>query len=296
MSRRLPSLSALRAFEATIRLKGLAGAAGELGVTPSAVSHQIRQLETELGIKLVRREGRRLALTKAGEQLMPGLQEAFERIATSVGNLKDRETEAPLTIAMLPNFAINWFMPRLERFHARHPEVRVEVTLGTRCVDFGREEVDMAVRLAAEIPSSLSSKVMFRDRLTPVCSPDYAARHGPFRVPAHIEGHPLLVSDGRPVDAWRAWFEAVGLPPDLHAGAFHLASSQLTLQAAANGIGFALCGHRLIEPMVSRGMLVAPFEEAVDEHGTFFVVYPESWANLSRIRKMCTWLLSEANS
>lgn len=296
MLRRLPSLGALRAFEAAMRCQGLSGAAGELAVTPSAISHQIKQLEQELGLKLVRRDGRRLALTEAGERLLPGLQEAFERIGTSVADLQEHASNAPLTISMLQNFAVNWFLPRLDRFHARHPEIEVRLSLDTHYVDFAREEVDMAVRMATECGPGLHGRMLFQDRLTPVCSPAYLTQHGPFASPRDLLGHQLLVSDSRPVDAWTAWFAEAGVAAEPAANALHLETSHLTLQAAANGIGFAICGRRLMQPMIERGAIVAPFAQTIPEHGTFFTVCPAAWANRGKIRLMRAWLHEEADA
>ena len=294
MLRRLPSLGALRAFEATIRCGGLAGAAEELAVTPSAVSHQIKQLENELGIKLVRREGRRLVTTHEGELLTPGLQEAFERISTSVAQLKERDASAPLRISMLPNFAINWFLPRLHRFNELNPDIAVEVSMSLECADFARENVDMAIRLARRIDPPLVGHVVFQDQLTPVCSPDFLARHGPFTSPRILRHLQLLVSDGRPADAWGAWFRSLGIFDGLPERMLHLDSSQLALQAAGNGIGIAICGRRLAAPSLQRGTLITPFKESVPEHGTFYSVCPEVWANRPKVHRMRTWMIAEA--
>lgn len=296
MLNRLPSLNALRAFEAAMRCQGLAGAATELAVTASAISHQIKQLEQELGLKLVQREGRRLTLTPAGERLVPGLREAFARIGASVREVQQQEASAPLTVNMFQTFAVNWFLPRLDRFHARHPGIELQLVLATPFVDFARDRVDLAVRLTTECGADHHCQELFRDELTPVCSPAYLERYGPFHSPADLLGQRLLISDSRPADAWRAWFASIGIAAGPLAHAMHLETSHLALQAAANGIGFAICGRRLMQSMMRRGAIVAPFRESVPEHGAFCTVCPEAWASRPKIRLMRQWLQEEVRA
>lgn len=295
MSIRMPSLSALRAFEATIRCGGLTEAALELAVTPSAISHQIRQLEHDLGVKLVRRSGRRLALTDSGRRLVPGLHDAFARLYLSIGELHREEQRAPVRISMLQNFAINWFLPRLDRLQQRHPDIEIHLSLSSHYVDFAREEIDMAIRHGAGQWPELHCVHLFQDQLTPVCSPAFLARYGPLAEPSDLIGHRIIVSTSRPHDAWGEWFKAFGIEPPTSMRELRVETSHLALQAAANGIGIAICGRRLMQPMLDRQAVVAPFPLAIPEHGSFFVISPREWTNRPKIRVVRQWLLEEAS-
>ena len=294
MHRRLPSLVALRSFEAAMRCDGLAAAARELSVTNSAVSHQIKQLENELGMKLVRREGRRLAMTEAGRCLMPAVQEAFQRISTTVASLQVQATQAPLSIGMVESFAVNWFLPRLHRFRGMNPDIKVRVSIDNRNTGFGGEPVDMAVQIADNCSKDLHWQPLFRDELAPVCSPEYLERHGPLHSPGELLAKQLLVSQPPSAEAWSRWFASVGVRTGELPNVLNLETSQLAVQAAANAIGVAIAGKRLTEPMLRRGSLVHPFGHGIPEQGSFYVVSPHAWSDAPKVRLMRNWLLSEA--
>ena len=295
MPRRAPSLGALRAFEAVFRQGSMAGAAEELAVTTSAVSHQVRQLEAEMGVKLVRREGRRVVLTEMGERLFPSLSEAFGALFAAVADVYEQDSAAPLRISMLQTFAVNWFLPRLDRFSAANPGIEVEVSFEPHYVDFARENIDMAIRLSPMDWPDLHEEDLFEDRLTAVCSPAWISRQEPLRSPRCLLKHRLLVSDGRPANAWGEWFAACGIGDPGPLQTMHLGTTHLALLAAANGIGLAIGGLRLMQPMLERGELVTPFATTVPEHGRFRVVCPRGWENRPKIRKLRHWLAREAD-
>ncbi|MDN5925874.1 MAG: LysR substrate-binding domain-containing protein [Hyphomicrobiales bacterium] len=195
---------------------------------------------------------------------------------------------------MLQNFSVNWFLPRLRRFNEAFPNVEVRLSFEPHYVDFAREAIDMAVRHSPHDWPDLHCELLFQDQLLPVCSKAYLAAHGPFDKPADLFRHTLLVSDGRPSDAWSEWFRSTGTELGSELATIHVDSSHLAMLAAANGIGFAIAGARLMQPMMRRGELVAPFPMTVPEHGSFFTVCPPGWANRPKIRRMRRWLAEEA--
>jgi len=146
MARRLPPLNAIRAFEAAARHLSFTKAAEELFVTQAAVSHQIKALEAALGLQLFRRFNRRLMLTDAGQAYLPPLRDALDQIAAATARLKSMEETGSLTVSVLPSFAAKWLLPRLSCFRERHPELDVLVSASHSLVDFGYDEVDLAIR------------------------------------------------------------------------------------------------------------------------------------------------------
>src|SRR5260221_10034307 len=168
---RLPSLTALRAFEAAGRHLSLTAAAAELHVTTSAISHQIRLLEQDLGQGLFVRTGGGLALTPVGADLLGGLSDGFARIVQAVAALHRRRPGAAITVSMLSTFAMRWLIPRLSGFAERHPAIDVRIAPSVRPADLERDDIDCAIRFGDGAWPGLSVDRLFAERLTPVCSP-----------------------------------------------------------------------------------------------------------------------------
>ena len=149
VARDLPPLNALRAFEAAGRHLSLTKAAGELHVTPAAISHQVKGLEDYLGVKLFRRVGNSLLLSDAGQACLPGLGEGFDQLAWAIGRLREHDLRGALLVSVAPAFATKWLVPRLERFDAAYPEIDVRMSASLRLVDFDRDDFDAASRCQA---------------------------------------------------------------------------------------------------------------------------------------------------
>jgi len=187
--RRLPPLSALRAFEAAARRLSFKDAADELGLTPTAISHHVRLLEDHCGVKLFRRRPRPLALTPAGEKLLPGLRSGFDAFAAALSSIGGSENGAPLRITSTNAFASRWLAPRLGGWRASHPDVPLSVIGTDRIV--GPDEADLAIRYA-RAPPPRSERELFRDRHYPVCSPGLLAGGGPVASPSNLARYPLI--------------------------------------------------------------------------------------------------------
>src|SRR5579859_2343203 len=146
MPRRLPQLNALKAFEAAARHESFPRAAEELCVTQGAVSHQVKALETELGLKLFNRERQRLIITEAGREYLAVLRDALDRIAIGTQRLVQRQSTGALTVSTSPDFAAKWLVHRLDRFAEAHPGMELRISATMHHVDFAREDIDLAVR------------------------------------------------------------------------------------------------------------------------------------------------------
>ena len=152
MARRLPPLNAMRAFEAAARHLSFTHAAGELHVTPAAVSHQVKALEEWLGLPLFRRRNREVVLTEAGLTYYPGLRDGFDRLAGATERVTARDETGELRVTTLPSFAAKWLVPRLYRLRAAHPEIDVLLSTSDHLVDFGIEKMDIALRYGTGPP------------------------------------------------------------------------------------------------------------------------------------------------
>ena len=146
MAERLPPLNALRSFDVAAKHLSFTKAAGELNVTHSAVSHQIKALEDWLGVPLFRRVNRGLVLTDAGQAYLKPVRDSFERLGEATRRLRIRERSGPLVVSVMPSFAAKWLMPRLRRFRERHPEIDVRIQATSQLTDFAREDVDICIR------------------------------------------------------------------------------------------------------------------------------------------------------
>src|SRR3954454_10200718 len=214
MTRRLPPLNALRAFEAAARRGGFAKAAGELAVTPAAVSQQVRLLEAELGVELFRRLPRGLELTPAGRSALPELGEAFARLARAVEDMRGERLAGPLAVSVLPSLAHRWLLPRLPALAAAHPEIDLTVHAEARAVDLAREAVDLGIRYGRGQYPGLHARLLLTEEVFPVCAP--APAHGaprPRRRPADLRGHTLLHerASAEPSLSWSAWLREAGV-------------------------------------------------------------------------------------
>src|SRR3954449_5764094 len=171
MPRRLPILNALKSFEAAARHESFTRAAEELCVTQGAISHQVKSLEADIGVKLFHRERQRLLITEAGREYLAVVRDALDRIAIGTERLVQRQNSGALTISTSPDFAAKWLVHRLGRFAEAHPDIDLRVSATMPHVDFAREDVDLAVRHGDGNWPGLHVVRLCTEQLFPVCSP-----------------------------------------------------------------------------------------------------------------------------
>src|SRR5215469_8137043 len=200
MPRRLPSLNAVKAFEAAARSRSFTRAAEELFVTPGAVSQQVKALEAELDLKLFNRERQRLVITEAGREYLAVVREALDQIALGTERLMRRQRSGVLTVRVGPDFAAKWLVNRLGRFVESHPEIDLRVSAGDQRVDFAREDVDLAVRHGDGQWPELEVVRLCSERLFPVCSPKLIGGRKPAVRATDLLKFPLLR-----LDDWSNW-------------------------------------------------------------------------------------------
>jgi LysR family glycine cleavage system transcriptional activator len=291
MTARLPSLNGLRAFEAAARHLSFTVAASELNVTQTAVSHQIRRLEEELGIRLFVRQNRALALTPEAKDYLPGIRAAFNDLRLATDRLLRRDDDHVLTVSTLASLAAKWLLPRLATFQESHPGIDVRITTSPGLVDFRNGDVDAAIRYGRGHWPGTRAEWLTADELFPVCSPALLEGDKPLRCPEDLAHHTLLHSSGGYDDDWRLWLTAAGLPSNISKQpglTFDLIL--LTLQAAIDGGGVAMGRTSYVEADIAKGRLVVPFKVALPADAGFYLVSPEAKADPPKLGAFRQWL------
>ena len=285
----LPSLNALRAFEAAARHLSLTRAGRELHVTQSAVSHQVRHLEEELAIDLFERRPRALRLTAAGETLALAAREAFARIADATQRIEHHSER--LSVSVLPSFGARWLLPRLKRFAAISPRIDLRIHASTEPCDFTTDGVDVAIRYGRGGWKGLRCERLLSEEIFPVCNPRLARS---LRSVADLRRHSLLHDEARGAHGgWSEWLRAAGAAAvDPHRQMI-FTDSHLMLQAAAEGQGVALARSVLADGDLLSGRLVRPFEPSVPSPYHYFLVYPAAHAARPEVRAFREFLLAE---
>jgi LysR family glycine cleavage system transcriptional activator len=294
MLRRLPPLNALRAFEAAARHESFTRAAEELCVTQGAVSHQVKALEVELGIKLFNRERQRLVITEAGREYLIVLRDALDRIAVGTERLLQRQSSGVLTVSTSPDFAAKWLVNRLGRFAEEHPGIDLRVSATLHHVDFAREDVDLAVRHGDGNWPGMDVARLSAEHLFPVCSPKLLAGRNRLTKPANVLKFPLIHADDR--KDWARWLEAVGVDGAKLSHGPVLNRVSMVIDAAIDGQGIALARTTLAASDLISGRLVRPFDEELRLSKTYWVICPKATTTLPKIVMFRDWLLSEAAS
>ncbi len=292
MSERLPPLNSLRAFEAGARHLSFTRAAAELNVTQAAVSHQVKLLEDDLGVKLFRRMTRRLALTEAGNRLYPVVGEVFERLSMAIGELRAGSGTPTLTVSLTPSFSSKWLISRLGRFWENHPEVDIRLHHSTALVDFRRDDVDLAVRWGAGTWRGLVSECVLEVELTPICSPALVVGERPLRDPAQLADYTLFHEDD--YGNWTQWLAAAGAANVNPRRGPIMDDLGVLLEAVAAGRGVALGRLSLIKEDLASGRLVRPFETSLKDVFSYYLVYPSAALERPEVKAFRDFLLAEA--
>ncbi|TFV69118.1 transcriptional regulator GcvA [Bradyrhizobium frederickii] len=293
MTARLPSLNGLRAFEAAARHLSFTLAAAELNVTQTAISHQIRRLEEELGIRLFIRQNRALALTPEARDYLPGVRAAFNDLRLATDRLLRKDDDKVLTVSTLASLAAKWLLPRLTDFQEQHPGIDVRITTSTSLVDFQRDNVDAAIRYGRGQWPGLRADWLMADELFPVCSPSLLRGDKPLRRPEDLRNHALLHTSNANSDDWRLWLTAAGLPADIaRQPGITFDMIFMTIQAAIDGIGVAMGRTSYVQDDIAKGRLVVPFKIALPADAGFYLVAPEGRRESPKLTAFRQWMLA----
>lgn len=293
--RKLPPLSALRAFEATARHLSMRRAADELSVTPTAISHQIRRLEATLGVALFERQVRALRLSEAGARLYPVLNTGFDAFAHAVDAIRGSQAQPVrprVTLTAPMGLAARWLVPRLGEFATRHPEVDLRIHASDTVVDLHGGSADLAVRYGDEpaTGTGLVAEHLFGDAYAPVCHPGL-----------HVQSHadlarvPLIHSEWQrtlpqPI-GWPMWARAAGIESMLKTDAgIVLSDDGHAMSAAMAGQGVILANLPLVRDALETGALVQPFDGPIIRRYAFWAVAPATRLEDAAVQSVWNWL------
>lgn len=281
----LPPLHALRAFESIARLRSFTGAAEELFLTHSAVSHQIRALEDFLGTRLFERTSRSVKLTPAGAEFVDVVREALARLSEGSNAIRNRGTKR-LNVSVLPSFGSRWLLPRLGNFLQLNPDLDVQVSATKTLVDMDTSGTDVAIRYGKGDWPDVISQLLLEEDVFPVASASFI-RKWKIRRKHDLQRCPLLVDNFQP---WGPWLAHTGIDAASCTFGATYGDAALTLQAAELGQGVALGRSWLVADALKSGTLQRIGRVAVNAAGAYYMVFPKHRKRTSETLVFCKWL------
>jgi LysR family glycine cleavage system transcriptional activator len=294
MRRKLPSIMALQAFEASARLQSFTDAGRECCLTSGAISRQVRILEVELGSILFQRQPGRLVLSRAGECYLEEIREALiaiEQAGLRIARL-DREEAFQLSIATLPGFGARWLMPRYPDFAEQQPDIAIRFYTRTEPADFNKHGCDAAIYCGTTPPAGMQSDWLTSEEQVAVCSPSMRPPHG-MATDEALKRFKLFPHVDRPA-AWDEWLVELGLSAaGLRQGPV-FEQMQLMIGAAMSGLGMALVPRFMVHHELAAELLIEPFAQRVSSRCDYWLIYPTSTERLPSLKIFRAWLLGQA--
>jgi LysR family transcriptional regulator, glycine cleavage system transcriptional activator len=302
-NRLLPGTRALRTFEAAGRHLNFTRAAAELGLTPAAVSYQIKEMEQQLGIELFVRSSRSIRLTPAGAVVLEAAAEALENLQRAVGRArKMARGTSPLHLSLGARFATNWLLPRLSRLREAVPSLELTFDITDEIRDFELDDVDAAIRFGGGLYANARSDRLFETTVVPVCSPALLEAGDGLKVPGDLLNHTLCHVDchvgGQAWPNWPMWMAAAGIDDFDASRCVAFSEASHVVQAVLEGGAVGLAEPAMIESELRQGRLVTLFdiELAVMPEFAYYLVYPESGQFDPRVLAFREWLLNEVHA
>jgi len=281
-------LNGLRAVEAVARLGSLARAGAELGVSPGAVSQQVLKTERQLGRPLFERTAGGLRPLPSARPILDRLTAGFDALSRAVALAATRPADI-LTVTVAPVLAAKWLVPRLPRFAAARPDLRVRIDASTERVDLDRSDVDLAVRVGDGAWPGVRAEKLLPMRIFPVAAPALAAR---LRVPADLAGLPVVRDHGSLV-TWAQWLAPHGLDESILSPGPVFSDAALCLDSAIAGQGVMLAWETLAADALADGRLIAPFARRVDAGPAYWLVTSAARRPEPNVRAFADWLRKE---
>ncbi|TIQ37434.1 MAG: LysR family transcriptional regulator [Mesorhizobium sp.] len=300
--RSLPPLAQLRAFEAAARLLSFKEAADELAVMPTAISHQIKLLESYCGRPLFRRRPRPLALTEAGARLLPVIREGLDSFANVLSAIRESPLERSLKVSTTNAFASRWLVPRLPMWRAAHPGISLEIIGTDRVLNLQGGECDIAIRWTWDPPADFATKELFRSKFLVLCSPNALPDGKPLAGYHELKNHTVIHWYWSPQTTqpptWRWWLDS--LRAEDHTVPFLEELDQLTfreelhaIDAVIAGQGIAICDDRLVGEELRSGRLVKAIDREIAGAGSgYYVLYRADHPNKTVIEEFFNWAKS----
>ena len=293
MSRKLPPLNALRAFESAARHKSFTNAADELFVTHSAVSQQIRILEDFFQLPLFSRAKGKVQLNAAGQKLLPVISEALDQIDTVSSHLLASSALETLTVSLTAAFAAQWLIPRLSDFEQAYPNIIVRLSPSGGFPDLAAGQADIALRWGVTHHSGVEAEKLFDVDTFAACAPALLQGENPLRCPSDLVRHTLIHDDDG--YAWQALLEKAGVNNLDHRKGLFYADSLLALQEAVKGNGVIAAGSILAAQDLAAGHLVIPFEPIIQHRNSYYLFCSKNAVKQERIRVFREWLFGQVS-
>ncbi len=291
-----PPLTALRAFEAAARHMSFAGAAGELHVTPAALSFQIKSLEAHLGAPVFIRLNRKVELTEVGAVLAANLSDGFEILQNAWGAALRKLDQKHLTVTAGPIFMSSWLAPRMSGFVLAHPELELRLTASLRFLNFQRDDIDLAVRFGTTSDAGYFSEPLFQEWATPMMAPELAKRVHSFQ---DLNGMTFIQQSSQrnlaALEEWKYWCEAVGIATPTSFGP-KFSTPDAAMSYAINGGGVVMGRASLAQSHLEAGRLVAPFAQCIRPAYYYRLVCPIGTEITPAVQTFRDWIRQEFKS
>jgi LysR family glycine cleavage system transcriptional activator len=292
MSRRLPPLKSVTAFEAAARRGSFNEAAEELFVTPSAISHQVKSLEEYLGVSLFRRARRKVQLTIAGQRYLESISHALDEIDLATRRLLASSNSGALNISVAPAFLTRWLVPKMREFQTRHPDIELRLSPNSAPIDFTWSDIDMAIYFGDGKWPGLEVLFLREVVLVPVCSPGFVEVNPRITKPEELCAHTLIDVSTRP-SGWDEFLATFGVTCEKRAKRLGFSSTSLALGAAMESLGIALADRQLVAREVLYGRLVTPLDIAMEKQLGYYLVYQKHRKLTDQMRAFLDWVMDE---
>lgn len=300
MAVHIPGTRALRALEAAGRHLSFTRAATELRLTPAAISHQIKELEDQLGVELFLRTSRTMQLTPAGEIIHAATTEALVALTRAVARAQKTRGGTRLRVTASASIAAKWLVPRIDVFMERWPEIDVRIDISSNVRDFDRDDIDIAIRWGTGDYEGMRSDRLFDNTIFPVCSPRLLQSRRPLNEPRDLLRHMLIhiawSGQGITWPDWRMWMLAAGIKDFDDGPGLHFTESGPAIQAAIDGQGVVLGDSSLVADDLAAGRLIQPFALSIKGPAQFayYIVSPKETAGDQLVSAFREWVLEEA--
>ncbi|MGI9522610.1 MAG: LysR substrate-binding domain-containing protein [Hyphomicrobiaceae bacterium] len=286
---KLPPFAALRAFYAAAMHPRFRDAANSLGVTESAISHQIKRLEDWLRVALIDRSGSGTRLTEAGRRYFQQIEPALLQIQAATDELRPVDGRSAVRLTLPPSLAANWLIPKFGSFERAYPNIDLQLLTSTRVIDLRREQVDLAIRHGRGTWRGLTSTFLLEEAALPVCAPGYLVPSAELDHTYRLEGARLIINGAFP-DEWNEWARARDVELPAGGEAIILDAQEQTLQLAENGHGIAMGRRPVVDTWLSSGRLIAPFGDADPTGAAYYLCKPAAQTLSVAARRTERWL------
>lgn len=290
---RFPSFAGLKAFYAVASVGGVVKAAEQLSISSSAVSHQLKSLEAELGVRLFIRKKGKLYLTADGTQYFQEVKQPLASILDATNDVRSRLGRRRVTLTLTPSFAASWLMPRMRELGRRYPDIELNLITTTRVMHMRRENIDIAIRRGKGDWPNCNSQLLMKEDIIPVLSPELWKTINSGDMSAALLKTRSLVNTTL-LSEWDDWCAASKVKPPASKLRFNLETYELSIQAARDGLGIALGRRPLVDGLLANGDLVSPFEGLSKDSVQYFILWRDDVELTATVRQLREWIITQA--